>query len=206
MKRYYNWEIIAYEESMCEDWIHQLTMAKHHALVSPLHDKDVKEDGTDKKAHYHILVFYPRQQSIQAVYDEFKDLGLVQNQSQIDPIRDTRGAIDYLTHHNAPNKAQYDENLIIAFGGHDYAWFKSKYCKGDDDPLENFPKIKLFCVEKRVKYFSDLSLYASLFQPDWVEAVDNNAYYWNAFIKSLAFKNSNHDKTFIDELMEVSNE
>lgn len=45
-----NWSFIAYPESLNADWRETLRGFGLKGFISPLHDKDVNEDGTPKKA------------------------------------------------------------------------------------------------------------------------------------------------------------
>lgn len=53
-----NWTAIIYPESIPENYEQILSDIKVPIIISPLHDKDKKEDGTLKKPHYHIVLLY----------------------------------------------------------------------------------------------------------------------------------------------------
>lgn len=72
------------------------------------HDKDVKEDGTPKKKHYHLILWFDREKSIHALS---KELGIAQN--RIDWKADIYGTLQYLIHKNHPDKYQYDFNSVV---------------------------------------------------------------------------------------------
>lgn len=87
------------------------------------HDKDIKEDGTPKKPHYHLLLVFPREKSIQKLS---KELGIPLN--LIEWKAYLNKAVQYLIHMNAPDKAQYDidalegnSNWFLAFLGGDFS-------------------------------------------------------------------------------------
>lgn len=46
---------LLYPESVPEGWQEKLAEIGQPMAISPLHDKDVKPDGTLKKAHWHII-------------------------------------------------------------------------------------------------------------------------------------------------------
>ena len=86
--------------------------------VSPLHDKDVTEDGTPKKPHYHWIVRFskdPRPQSLQFPVNSIKSLKAVVIQSKM-LVHNAWGAVEYLTHKNAPEKYQYQEQPTFGRG------------------------------------------------------------------------------------------
>ena len=53
------WANIGYPESLPEGWQDILRDSHLEILISPLHDKDKRGNGEDKKSHYHILVMWP---------------------------------------------------------------------------------------------------------------------------------------------------
>ena len=63
VKRFYGksqvWAGIMYQDSAPADWEHQLRMLGVPFAVSPLHDSDIREDGTPKKAHWHVILYWP---------------------------------------------------------------------------------------------------------------------------------------------------
>lgn len=53
-----NYATIVYPESAPPNWISILEDEHIASFISPLHDKDIENDGenTPKKAHYHVIV------------------------------------------------------------------------------------------------------------------------------------------------------
>ena len=47
-----------YVDSAVSGWQEMLADELVECLISPLHDKDVLEDGTPKKAHWHVVLAY----------------------------------------------------------------------------------------------------------------------------------------------------
>lgn len=60
-KKFYSYfAFVVYEEDDKElDLYDRLFALRMPSLISPLHDKDVKEDGTPKKPHRHVMVKLP---------------------------------------------------------------------------------------------------------------------------------------------------
>lgn len=52
------WAFEVYPSSADPEWINYLAESMIHAYVSPLHDKDLNEDGTQKTPHYHVMLMY----------------------------------------------------------------------------------------------------------------------------------------------------
>ena len=55
-KRY--WAMVLYPESAPKNWRDLLRETGIQCAISPLHDKDINADNTEKKAHYHIILYY----------------------------------------------------------------------------------------------------------------------------------------------------
>ena len=53
-----NWAFTAWPDSLPQDWKERLEQTGLPVAISPIHDKDVNPDGTPKKAHYHVMLFY----------------------------------------------------------------------------------------------------------------------------------------------------
>lgn len=79
-----------------------------------IHDKDIAEDGEAKKLHCHILVSYDTKATKRALFDDIKEHIHDMSDEQISarPVKNITRAIQYLTHQNEPNKAQYSDDLI----------------------------------------------------------------------------------------------
>ena len=48
-----------------EDW--EDVIKQEPAVISPLHDKDVTEDGERKKPHYHVILSYKGNKSFEQI-------------------------------------------------------------------------------------------------------------------------------------------
>lgn len=111
-----NWAIVAYPESMPENWLDILDDIHVEIYVSPLHDKDVDGDGELKKPHHHILFCWESKKS----FAQMKEIADRLN-APIPKKQDSkRGAARYLCHLDSPHKAQYDPADVIALGGGEY--------------------------------------------------------------------------------------
>lgn len=75
------------------------------------HDKDYNEDGSSKKAHYHVLICMRKAVNINTIASLFM---IAPN--LIDTIGDAVSSYRYLTHLDNPEKYQYTSQNIISFG------------------------------------------------------------------------------------------
>lgn len=76
--------------------------------IGILHDKDTKEDNTLKKAHWHVLLYFPNQKLISTIK---KELGV--NDTDFYEIKSLSGQLRYLIHYDDEDKFQYNVNDIF---------------------------------------------------------------------------------------------
>lgn len=95
-------------DSYCfEDVLRNIKTYKNYAYIK--HDKDIKEDNTVKKSHYHCILKLDNACTISALS---KRLDIPTN--YIQNVRNERTMVRYLIHLDDPLKAQYDKNDIVA--------------------------------------------------------------------------------------------
>ena len=103
--RDYNWGLVSY--ASIEELQPLLNFATYYAYI--LHDKDLCKNN-----HYHILLYFKREISWKQLND-FIDCYVASNQNTFKkPIKNKKGAFDYLTHKNNTDKYQYNESDIIS--------------------------------------------------------------------------------------------
>lgn len=108
------WWFIAYPQSLPANWKDILLLTGIPFIVSPLHDKDLDDDGQLKKSHYHIIVIFDNPTTFNHVCTHCcKPL----NATIPQVILNLNGSIAYLTHKGISHKAQYDANDIECFNG-----------------------------------------------------------------------------------------
>lgn len=119
--------------------------------LSPLHCNDVKEDGTPKKAHWHILIKFhglKSQLQVSQLLEPFTIcLPIVVN----DEIQYAR----YLIHADNPEKAQYNKDEVLSNGDYDYYFVDDissnrfqAILKQIVDEKKNFTKILIDAISK----------------------------------------------------------
>lgn len=112
-KRY--WAMILYPESAPDNWRDILRDTGIQCAISPLHDKDLNPDNTEKKAHYHIILCYEGP----TTYNNVLQLTEKLNQPIPQPLEQLRGYYRYLVHKDNPEKYQYNEMEITTINGFD---------------------------------------------------------------------------------------
>lgn len=114
MKKRY-WAFILYLDSTPDNWENQLQETGIPFCVSPYHDKDTNPDGTEKKAHFHIILAY----SGPTTYKNVESLTKKLNATIPKPLESVIGYYRYLTHEDNPEKYQYEKKDIKAYNGFD---------------------------------------------------------------------------------------
>lgn len=168
---------IVYPDSAPTDWRDKLDNFHVEALISPLHDKDVNPDGTQKKPHYHVLIIFAG----------------VKTKAQADVIRtaiggvgwenvaSVRGYARYLCHMDNPEKAQYDPENVVEVGGADY----QDAIRRAADGVKLIREMTDFIRENDVRFYADFFEWCADNRPDWYESlVTRNTYPVYTYIKS----------------------
>lgn len=172
------WTLIFYPESVPDDWFTIFQMFGKPFCISPLHDKDKNSDGEYKKAHYHAIIY-----SSNAIgFNTVKRLCNMLNAPIPQMVRVSDGLMQYLTHENHKNKAQYSEFDIKFGNGFEYDDLV-KYADSSD-------KVKSSSLTTLVDYVDGLNItsYADLlqlvrFDPVLTDVCINKVTFLNTYIK-----------------------
>lgn len=91
-------------------------------VLSPLHDRDLKENGEVVKPHYHCMVCYDSKKSFQQVTDDLLSCGIHFNYginsdtiTFDNVVKSKEGTIRYFVHSGWEEKYQYDWNDCVFF-------------------------------------------------------------------------------------------
>lgn len=107
------WQALVYPDSAPENWRDILNDLFVMWVASPLHDKDVNDDGTPKKPHYHVYLIFDNTYTYSYAKDIYDEIGAVfPDLARTVIIKNLPACIKYLTHENKPDKAQYDKSGI----------------------------------------------------------------------------------------------
>lgn len=123
-----------------EKLIKALAMEHLTFALSPIHDRDVDEDGRPKKAHFHLLLAYSSATTLNNIRSWFKVCGLPD--CELHSVRVCASAVGYyryLTHKDNPDKAQYDENDIRIFNDSDELF--KKFALSEKDKIDKLVRI-----------------------------------------------------------------
>lgn len=135
-------------------------LAEEHLTfaVSPIHDKDVEEDGSPKKAHYHLLLAYTSATTLNNIIGWFNACGLPE--SELHSVRICASGVGYyryLTHKDNPEKAQYDDNDIRVFNDSDELF--KKFSKTASEKIDDLVRIFQIVDELNTISFHSLIQY-----------------------------------------------
>jgi hypothetical protein len=103
-----------YPESVPGNWKDILQKTGLQCAVSPLHDRDMNADETQKKEHWHVLLTYSTGGT---TYNVVEKLTASLNATIPQPVEQLKGLYRYLTHKDNPEKTQYSEADIITING-----------------------------------------------------------------------------------------
>lgn len=175
--RYRNYSFILYPESCIENWREKLSALHVAWCESPLHDKDVNEDGTKKKPHWHIVLMFTNKKSFKQIEEITKSV----NGTIPQPIQNLRGMIRYLAHLDNPEKYQYSKLEIKGHDGFDVL----NYIDTTTDINELKLQITKYIRENNIKEYNELVYYCMDTHPDdWFPIVSRQTLFFNTLVRS----------------------
>lgn len=198
-----NWRTIVYPDSAPDTWLSDLRETLIPFAISPLHDKDQwSEDdyrkdpthipGEYKKAHYHLLWYYPNTKTEKSA-QAFSDLA---SGVKVLPVQNPQKAYEYLWHKNDNDKYPYEENDVRLFNGFNVDKFVEMTKEQEKMLVRN---IQLFIYNGGITCYRDLcdQLIFDDEHWDWYKYVSSHTMHYNAYfkaVKKIAAKVDNKDK------------
>ena len=175
-----NFGTIFYLDSMPKDLFKQLESLCIPIFISPLHDKDIAEDGSPKKEHYHCLMMFSGNKTVEQVKSIVTSLGGV----GVILIADLRASARYLCHLDSDDsKAKYSIEDVISLSGADYKTTinlaKDKYTA--------IAEMVDYCVENDIISYAELLVYAKSNNYMWFRVLCDNSTTVYSFLKSLGW-------------------
>ena len=142
-------------------------LAEEHLtfVVSPIHDKDVEEDGSKKKAHYHLLLAYSSATTLKNIRGWFNACGMPE--SELHSVRVCASGVGYyryLTHKDNPEKAQYSDNDIRVYNDSDDLF--KKFSKTASEKIDDLVRIFQIVDDLNTISFHSLIQYLMLNERD----------------------------------------
>lgn len=181
MQRTRNYATVVYPESAPSNWMEILGDQKVGALVSPLHDKDLNPDGTQKKPHYHVLIIFDAVKTMEQAKAIFDQVGGVGHEM----VQSLRGYARYLCHMDNPEKAQYDTGEVIGFGGADF----NDIIRIVTDRYKALREMMDYIKTNNVECYADLVDYAEANKFEWFTVLcDSGTIVIKEYLKSRSWK------------------
>ncbi len=172
------WTIEVYPDSASENW--ESILKDLQWAMSPLHDKDVNPDGTPKKPHWHLAIYFPNKAS----YDEVVRIAYeLSKMKYVEPIKSIQGMLRYFAHMDNPEKAQYDPRDIKGFNGFDVA----KYLQTATDIDCLMMEIETYIRQNDITEYAELVDIASDLHdeyPEWHKCVTSHTIHFKAYVAS----------------------
>lgn len=181
---------IVYLESAPENWIQILEETHIPSLISPLHDRDLNENGEPKKEHYHILCMFESLKSQQQYSNIVSKINAVGSEMVLAP----KSYALYLAHENAPEKAQYDPKDIIALSGGKE--FLDNLRISSTNRQDIITDIIRFCQNENIDCYADIVEYSLDNNKEWFQVlVEGSASIMlTNYLKSRTWRNSKNYK------------
>lgn len=144
-----------------------MSLAEEHLTfaVSPIHDRDIEDDGSLKKAHFHLLLAYSSATTLNNIRGWFNVCGMPE--SELHSVRVCASGVGYyryLTHKDNPEKEQYDENDIRVFNDTDQLF--RKFSKTASEKINDLVRIFQIVDELNTISFHTLIQYLMLNERD----------------------------------------
>lgn len=167
-KKYRNWTFIVYPDSAREDWKSVLQSFMLETAISPCHDKDINEDGTPKKPHYHVLIMFNGPVTFDYVTKMLEQLAQEgKHMPLVKECKSVKGLIKYMKHEHNPEKYQYQGD-IECLNGFDIADYNKTTVT---DRKKATREMIIFIKEYDVIEFEDLVNYALVKNELWLDVL-----------------------------------
>lgn len=177
------WAFVAYPDSLPDDWLDLLQETGLLFCVSPLHDRDLNADGTQKKDHYHVILLF----NGPTTFNHVKNITSALGQPIPIALLSVRGYYRYLTHIDNPEKAQYDKSLIRHFNG---AIVEDFYQLSTFEVNEFKITIQKIILDQDILEYSDLIDFLLFTEAnmDLYDIATNHTLFFNSYIRSRRHK------------------
>lgn len=182
-RRARNWCAVVYPDSAPEDWKEKLDSLNLKWACSPLHDKDIDDDGQLKKPHWHIVICYSGNKSFEQVESDLSELNCPIPQI----CRDVRSSVRYFIHKDHPHKFQYTPDSVEAYGGFDLS---DAFSISKSEKQEILKDILTYIQENDVIEFYTLVNYAmNERSQDWFPVISESyTVFLREYIKSNRYR------------------
>lgn len=177
------WQFIIYPESSISYWRDVITERGLAFAVSPLHEYDLTSEGELKKPHHHVILPYPAS----TTYNNVKALTVDELGGTIPKVVDNvRGAYEYLTHKNHPQKFQYSDEEIELHNGFDIVQLAQESAM--EKAVAKISILNDIKTQHILEYCDLLDYYSKLEDYEKFLLASNNTLFFNTYITSIRHK------------------
>lgn len=203
------YSFITYPESSdCDAIAEWCDFMGYEWCKSPLHDKDVNDDGTPKKAHYHWIVGLHKGFTTCKEWHKLFKENFPNGTPFVEICRNPQKAYEYHFHKNNPEKAQYSESDIVKseyFVAEDFLTTEQKRLGRKKDKETNITTILKIIVENGYHEFCQIVDHIMENEPELMGDLLQNVHFFTSYIRSHSFYQVKHI-AIEDELKEVRQE
>lgn len=160
------WFVVWPESLDVNKFFEILRRSGYGIAVSPLHDRDIRDEETGelKKPHYHVIIRFPTARYLEPVrtlvgswlFDADAVAGTVSEHEAtwyVEPVPDYAGALRYLCHIDNPEKHRYPENEVLSFGFIDLTML---YASSKADDVDSYYQLIAWCRQHPTAGYSQL--------------------------------------------------
>lgn len=166
-----------------DEWIGNLKGTMWKGFISPLHYKDkVEGENKIKKPHWHVMIMFGTNakkswdRQIKPVVTEiFGEKGYTQKIN----IQSPQGYARYLCHIDNPEKAQYNKDDVICFGGSNYLMTINT----TEDNARVQREIIMFIKDNDVLFFNNLVDWCLENNDEWYHFLSKNCFFIKEYLK-----------------------
>lgn len=186
MKYPRNFCFLLYDDSMNPNFISILSDFGEKAFVV-YHDRDVKEDGTQKKPHYHVMVMCRNCRSEMSVAKLVHMCGGAN--SVYEPVSSKIGYARYLCHMDNPEKTTYESDEVMSLCGADYLELALTKAEKNDNKMAIARAILRYCKANKIIHYCDLVDYSISDRQDWFPCLSGSyGRIVRTYVQSLEYK------------------
>lgn len=155
---------IVYPDSTVDNWIDIIKEYHISFIISPLHDKDINADGTQKKPHYHVLLIFPNTTTPTLANDICSAInGVRPPKDRFFACSSISSCARYLIHRDDADKYQYDVNDVYCYGDISYL----EAMASNYEVNNTIDLMKLFIEQHRIVSIPLFTAYCREYSPEW---------------------------------------
>lgn len=178
-----NWAFVVYPESLPSNYEEIIINTGLPMAFSPLHDKDINPDGTEKKVHYHVICYYDSPTTSKAVKEFICDK---LNGTIPIKLESLRGMYRYHLHLDNPEKFQYDDRDRKFYNGFDVNRVDSLTAT---ETFKILHQVQQVIIDKQILEYADLiDLLSELDLLDMWQVASCHTVFLKSYIDSRRYK------------------